>query len=312
MRSSTTHGLAGMRLGVFGKGGSGKSTLTVILAKCLQLLGYNVCILDADSTNVGMNSVLGIPRAPLPLIDWFGGTVFSGGTVTCPVDDPTPLVNSKVSVEDLPVEYEARTDDGILLLEAGKVTGRGPGAGCDGPIAKIARDLWIESNGPHPVMVIDFKAGLEDSARGVLTNLDWGLVVVEPTAPAIELAAKLKQISDEIRAGHKPATAHIRSRVLARLVESLYEQSRLLGIETILNRVDNDATASYLTDRLARYGLFPVASIPMDTSIALSWLRMEPIDVLPFIHFLEPAIDRLEIATDRRGPWHGRPLLKEV
>jgi len=43
------------RIGILGKGGSGKSTTTVLLAKAVRDSGYQVCVLDADSTNTGMD-----------------------------------------------------------------------------------------------------------------------------------------------------------------------------------------------------------------------------------------------------------------
>ena len=42
--------LAGQRIGLFGRGGSGKSTCTVLLAKALAQAGYEVCVVDADSS----------------------------------------------------------------------------------------------------------------------------------------------------------------------------------------------------------------------------------------------------------------------
>ncbi len=47
--------LAGKRIGVLGKGGSGKSTVAVLMARALRGCGYQVCILDADSTNAGIH-----------------------------------------------------------------------------------------------------------------------------------------------------------------------------------------------------------------------------------------------------------------
>lgn len=83
-----------MKIGTFGKGGSGKSTLVVLLAEALARRGHRVTVLDADSTNQGLSGALGIDDAPRSLMDYFGGAVFQGGSVTCPVDDPTPLAGS--------------------------------------------------------------------------------------------------------------------------------------------------------------------------------------------------------------------------
>ena len=131
------------RIGIVGKGGSGKSTFTVMTAQELRAQGYDVCILDADSTNVGLHEALDIEKAPISMVDYFGGMVFSGGRVTCPVDDPTPLQDAELRLTDLDSDYYAINPQGIVLLTAGKIGDLGPGAGCDGPINKIARDLRI-------------------------------------------------------------------------------------------------------------------------------------------------------------------------
>ena len=97
--------LVGRRIGLFGKGGSGKSTAAVLLARALRDRDYEVCVVDADSTNVGLNQAMGIQQAPVALLDYFGGMVFSGGLVTCPVDDPTPLPGSQIALNRLPGKH---------------------------------------------------------------------------------------------------------------------------------------------------------------------------------------------------------------
>ena len=217
--------LAGKRIGVVGKGGSGKSTLTVLLAIELRVRGYEVCILDADSTNIGLHQALGIPNPPSSLIDYFGGMVFSGGSVTCPVDDPTPLSGAEISLDQLPNEYVARNPEGIVLLSAGKIGDLGPGAGCDGPINKIARDLMIRTEGIPPVTLVDFKAGFEDAARGSITGLDWVLVVVDPTNAAIQMAIHMEAMVNKIKAGNLPATEHLEDPELVKLAQSIFRES---------------------------------------------------------------------------------------
>ena len=199
----------GKRIGLFGKGGSGKSTVTVLLAKALKKSGYEVCVLDADSTNIGLAQALGIEHAPAPLLDYFGGMVFSGGAVTCPVDDPTPLAGADITIEELPSYYYGRSPEGIRFFVAGKMGDKGPGAGCDGPIAKIARDFSPHFDGQQPVTLVDFKAGFEDSARGNIVSLDWIIVVVDPTTAAVQMAINMKEMVDQLKAGGQPATAHL-------------------------------------------------------------------------------------------------------
>ena len=85
-----------MRIGVFGRGGSDKSTVTVFLARALRRSSYDVCIIDADSMNVGLHRALDVEKHSSSLLEHSGGMVISGGSVTCPVDDPTPLPTGRI------------------------------------------------------------------------------------------------------------------------------------------------------------------------------------------------------------------------
>ena len=113
--------LSGLRLGLFGKGGAGKSTVTVLLARSLAERGYSPVVLDADSTNIGLSRALGAEEDPRPLMEHFGGFAFSGGPVTCPVDDPTPLPDAQLDLDELPQEFQSSTNRHIRLLVGGKL-----------------------------------------------------------------------------------------------------------------------------------------------------------------------------------------------
>jgi CO dehydrogenase nickel-insertion accessory protein CooC1 len=271
------HVLEGKRIGVFGKGGAGKSTVVVLLAESFRRHGYRVCVVDADSTNAGLAEALGVGHAPVPLLRRFGGTVFTGGPVTCPVDDPVPLDDAAIALDDLEEDYRAQNDRGVSLLTAGKITEDGPGAGCDGPVAKIARDLTVEEEGRAVLTLLDFKAGFEDWARGVITALDWAVVVVDPTTAALEMAGHMKEVVRQVRAGVPPATSHLSDLRLIALTTDLYRHARIKGVLCVLNKVPDEDSERYLRERLARRSLEPAAVIPEDRSIAQAWMRGEPL-----------------------------------
>jgi CO dehydrogenase nickel-insertion accessory protein CooC1 len=288
--------LAGKRIGLFGKGGSGKSTIAVLLAKTLQGRGYHVCLLDADSTNVGLHQALGLDQAPVPLMDYYGGTVFGGGLVTCPVDDPTLLDRAETSLEKLPGRYYVRSQAGILLLTAGKIGEQGPGAGCDGPVSKIARDFRILVAHQSPVTLLDFKAGFEDSARGVVTGLDWAILVVDPTGASVHMAANMKDMIDRLKAGEPPATAHMESPELAEIARRIFREARIKGVLLVLNKVDDQETESYLREKLAEGGMKPIGVVHRDRSISRSWLKGEPLEVPNLEREMDRIVDELEAA----------------
>jgi CO dehydrogenase maturation factor len=270
--------LSGLRIGLFGKGGAGKSTVTVLLARELSDIGYQLVVLDADSTNVGLGEALGATRQPRPLLDHFGGMVFSGGAVTCPVDDPRPLPGSEVDLGKIGSQFVGVTPRGIRMLVAGKLGGLGPGAGCDGPIAKIARDLTVRDGDEDPLLLVDFKAGFEDSARGVLTGLDWILVVVDPTTAAVGMAVHLQRMVEKIRSGAPPATAHLQDPGLADLAVRLFRESRIRGVSAVLNRIPDAESEAFLRGKLEAEGGPPVLGVLQeDRSVQARWLRGEEV-----------------------------------
>jgi len=293
--------LSGSRIGIFGKGGSGKSTVTVLLAKALRKRGYEVCVVDADSTNVGLHQAFGLEDPPAPLVDYFGGMVFSGGAVTCPVDDPTPLPAAEIAIEDLPSRFVGRSPEGIWLLAAGKMGERGPGAGCDGPMAKIARDLRLHLKQTECVTLLDFKAGFEDSARGVVVGLDQVVVVVDPTSAAVQMAIHMSELVDRIQMGEPPATAHLEDPALVAAARSLYSQARIQHVLVVLNRVETESSR-HLIGALARRDLHPVAQIHVDPSISASWLMGERLEKSKAQEDVQSLVAALEMRRHAAGP----------
>lgn len=291
--------LNGKRIGIFGKGGSGKSTVTVLLAKALRKFDYEVCVIDADSTNIGLAQALGINSPPTPLLDYFGGMVFSGGAVTCPVDDPTPLAKADLDIDDLPEAYYGHSPDGIQFFIAGKMGDKGPGAGCDGPIAKIARDFKPHYDGQQPVTLVDFKAGFEDSARGSIVSLDWIIVVVDPTTAAVQMAVNMQEMVDQLKAGGMPSTAHLEDSELIELTNQMYRDADVKGVLFILNKGRDELTEQFLRDKLEEEGIEPVGVIPYASVLALAWLLGESLIKTPVQAKVERIVKAIETAEER-------------
>lgn len=293
--------LNGKRIGIFGKGGAGKSTVTFLLAKVIRKLGYTVVVMDADSTNLGLHRIFEIENPPKPMMDHFGGTVFSGGLVTCPVDDPSPLTNAEVKLEDLSQLFYARSPEGIFLFIIGKIGDEGPGAGCDGPVAKIARDFRVSINEKSQVTLIDFKAGLEDTARGVVTSLDLGIFVLDPTLVSVEMAGNMKQIVERIQSHELPATAHLESPELIEWAKRFYRGAQIKGVRYILNRVNSKEEEEVLKKLLREKGIETSCTIFQDPMISNAWLQgisikndEQQYEIEKFVSILEG-----DLATDK-------------
>lgn len=286
--------LSGKRIGIVGKGGSGKSTLAVLLSIALSECGYKVCVLDADSTNVGLSQALGFDSPPEPLLDYLGGMIFSGGTVTCPVDDPTPLTDADIELERLPEEFYKQNNKGITLLAAGKVGDLGPGAGCDGPVAKVARDLKILLKEEQPVTLIDFKAGFEDSARGAVTSLDWVIVVIDPTTAAIEMAVNMRDMIEQIKEDVLPATSHLESDELVYWANKIFTEATIKDVFFIFNQIQSIEMEEYLRDKLAEYDIQPLGVIYRDEAISNSWLKGAPLKSPRVTEEIKHVITKLE------------------
>jgi len=297
------HPLADLRIGVLGKGGSGKSTLVVLLARALVKRGYEVVVLDADSTNVGLHRALGIDEAPRPLLEYFGGSVFSGGAVTCPVDDPTALPAPIVDLAALPDAYVRRSPDGIWLLVAGKLAELGAGAGCDGPIAKITRDLEVLRASRPVVLLVDPKAGFEDSARGVLVRLDGALAVVDPTIVSVRMAVALTHLVDEIHAGVLPATRHLADAALVALANHLYAEPRIRDVLVVLNRVPDPDTERTLRRALDAAGVSASGVVREDPGLTRAWLMEAALDGRALEPEIERIVDRLEALLVTPSTW---------
>jgi CO dehydrogenase nickel-insertion accessory protein CooC1 len=261
-----------------------------------------VCILDADSTNFGTELALKIPDRPAAMIEYFGGMIFSGGAVACPVDSPAPLNGARVDLATLPKDYYRTTGDGIVFMTAGKLPDYGAAPGCDGPMTKVARDLELidTRSTSQPVMLVDCKAGYEDSARGLVTGLDWALVVVDPTTAGIQMAFTFCRMAEALRRGDLPATRHLEREEDVQQARDICRRSRLRGISVILNKIRDAATREYVETALRGRGITPIGVLPDEPLLSSAWLKGEPIILNSMQHEMSRIVGSLDQAMRPR------------
>ncbi|MFN2607093.1 MAG: AAA family ATPase [Acidimicrobiales bacterium] len=175
-----------MKLGIVGKGGVGKTTLSSLICQTYAARGQRVVAIDTDS-NPNLAMSLGLdeetadnaPLVPRSLVVGDGG-----GRLT-----PAALLE----------EYGLRTPIGVTLLHAMRVEQAGAGCTCVSH-ATIRSLLGMAMEEEADVTLVDMEAGLEHLSRsgGTLAYADVLLMVMEPTRKSILTAARTIPLAQEL------------------------------------------------------------------------------------------------------------------
>jgi CO dehydrogenase maturation factor len=183
----------GLRIAVAGKGGSGKTTVSVLLAKVLSEDGRKVLLVDLDS-DPNLASALGIPAsAATPLVnrkelvaERTGSTGEPGGMF---------ILNPRVS--DLIGTHAVRCTDRVALLPVGAIETAGEGCYCPQTafVRSLVRSLVLEKD---ESVILDLEAGMEAFGRSAVEGLDLLLVVVEPGMRSVETASRIMRMVPEL------------------------------------------------------------------------------------------------------------------
>ena len=186
-----------LKIAVAGKGGVGKTTVSGVLARSMARQGSKVLAIDADpAMNLWLS--LGLPKDALtniiPLSE--NDDLIEERTGVRPgsiggVFSLTPKVN------DLAERYGIRGPEGVMLLVLGTVKSAGGGCMCpaNALLKALLRHLLLDR---RDVVVLDMEAGLEHLGRGVVKGVDTLLAVVEPSYRAIETAARVKKLAQDL------------------------------------------------------------------------------------------------------------------
>ncbi len=184
-----------MKIMVCGKGGSGKSTVTALMAKEYERQGKRVLVIDCDESNYGLHQQLGM-EFPKDFTDYVGGKqkimmLSANGPMNMP-----PLFDRRISFEDIPAEYLSK-EGSIMLMSPGKIHDANEGCACSFNIVMF-QFLPMLDLGENDVVILDMEAGIEHFGRGTGMSCDKVIMVVDPSYESLKLSAKISEICSHI------------------------------------------------------------------------------------------------------------------
>lgn len=185
---TTTTRIDAVKLGVVGKGGVGKTTVSGMLARAYADRGHRVVAIDTDSNpNLGLSLGLSLQETEAVPVLPRSAVVGAGGTT---------------AAADLIDEYGRSTPGGPILLSAIKVAEAGAGCTCSGHAT--VRSLLADALADVDLTLVDMEAGLEHLSRsgGTLAHADLLLVVCEPTRKSVLTAARTATLAAELGIPH--------------------------------------------------------------------------------------------------------------
>lgn len=182
---------AGLKLAVAGKGGVGKTSLTAWLGEHLASRGFDVWLVDAD-TSLSLGAACGlapgdIPRPLASREDIVRERIGSG------------LMSLNPLVDDLPGELSVRLPrppgyGERRLLVMGAVDAAGGGCACAAN-ALLKAVLSHMVLGCREAVLVDLEAGVEHLGRGTVEHVDGLVVVSEPSLRSLGTAAEVGRLA---------------------------------------------------------------------------------------------------------------------
>ncbi len=236
-----------MKCMICGKGGSGKSTITALLARALVETGKKVLVIDSDESNLCLHRLLGITQ-PEIMMDAMGGRTGTKEKLKQAADHhhEDDFFKQTMTSDDLPVDCVSE-NAGIRLLVIGKIRKFGEGCACMiGGISKAVLTRLQEKD--DEIVLVDAEAGLEHFGRQVDKNCDLVIYIVDPSFESIQMAGRARQIAEGA------------------------------GVQTyfILNKVDDEVRDVMVRDFDQKW---VIASIPRDNDIFIQNLNGEALTV---------------------------------
>ncbi len=173
-------------IAITGKGGTGKTTIAALIIRWLsENVSKSILAVDADS-NVNLNDLLGVESK-----DTIGGI----------------REEMKSKVNNLPggmtkqqfLEYKIQsslveTPDFDLIA-----MGRPEGPGCYCYANNLLRDILKSLSESYDFVIIDNEAGMEHLSRRTVQDIDYLLVLSDPSIRGIKTAGRISRLLQELQ-----------------------------------------------------------------------------------------------------------------
>ncbi len=257
------------KIAICGKGGSGKSAVTALLAKRLISRGRPVLVVDSDESNTGIYRLLGFSAPPSPLLDFMGGKQKLEEELVALIKSGIPelsvqLFQRDISLAEIPDPFIARRRD-LRLVVIGKILTALEGCSC--PMSIVSRSFLKRLRlPPGEIVLADMEAGVEHFGRGVETGIDSVVVVVDPSLDSLEIAERIAVLSAQLAIG---------------------------DVWALLNRIPAPEYADRLSAELERRGVSVIGAIGQDAEIFESSLEGSPISGPLAESDIDRVLDRL-------------------
>jgi CO dehydrogenase maturation factor len=172
-------------IAVAGKGGTGKTTLAALLVRTLREVRVRpILAVDADP-NSTLAAALGVDEGrPLAEIREHGST---------PEGAPPSGIGRVRAVED-DVQRAITEAEGFDLI----TMGRPEGPRCYCAVNHLLRKSLDDLARNYEALVLDNEAGMEHLSRRTTNDVDFLIVVMNPTLPSFRAAERILAISREL------------------------------------------------------------------------------------------------------------------
>ena len=243
-------------IGVSGKGGTGKTTITAILIRLLyEIEKPSILAIDADPD-------LNLPQAL--------GLNFTKTVGDVRESILKSLSSMKPQLKDRSIQFESAIME--IIEEADfcdlLVMGQPEKMGCYCPVNHMIRSVVDTLAASYDYIIIDCEAGLEHISRRTTTGVNLMLVVSDATAKGLQCADRIKKLVGQIDSVEIKDVLTLANRVPEGMEELMRTNARKFGIE-LVEMIPLDAL-------IAKHDIenIPVWDLPADSPVVSSVRRL--------------------------------------